>query len=99
MSGQDQNVILGGEPIENVNNFIFLGLDSSAFRRLKRTHFLKTKISIKVKVRLYPARILPIVICASKAWTFTTTEDLIHPWRHKTAQNAKHCYKSFDRCQ
>ena len=78
---QDQNVSLGGEPIENVNKFIFSrslirgsGLDFdhrtataiSEFARLKRTIFSNTKISIKVKVRLYRALTLLIAIHASE---------------------------------
>ena len=67
MPSQDQNVSLVGEPIENVNTFIYLGslipgsgldvdcrigLASSAFEKLKRIIFSNTKITIKVKVRL-----------------------------------------------
>ena len=81
---------MGGKPIKNVNKFIFLGsftpgsgldvdrrigLVSSAFGRLKRTIFSNKKISIKVKVRLYRALILPIAISAPETWTFTTTEE------------------------
>ena len=81
---------MGGKPIKNVNKFIFhgsftpgsgldvdrrIGLVSSAFGRLKRTIFLNKKISIKVKVRLYRALILPIAISAPETWTFTTTEE------------------------
>ena len=60
---QDQNVSFGGEPIKNVNKFIFLGnlrpgskldidcrigLACCAFAGLKRTICSNTKISTKV---------------------------------------------------
>ena len=63
MTLQDPNVSLSGEPIENVNKFIFLGslrpisgldvdcrigLAGSEFAGLKRTICSNTKISTKV---------------------------------------------------
>ena len=72
------------EPVENVDNFVFLGsvvpdtsddvkrriaLASSAFGRLKKQVWSNKEIQNQLKLRLYYALIVPIAIYASETWT------------------------------
>ena len=84
MSPENKPIILDGNEVDYVDNFVFLGsslpstsgdvkrrisLAASAFGRLRTTVWNRRDISIKLKSRLYNALILPIAIYASETWT------------------------------
>ena len=84
MSPENTPIILDGNEVEHVDNFVFLGsslpttsgdvkrrisLAASAFGRLRTSIWNKRDIPLKLKLRLYNALILPIAIYASETWS------------------------------
>ena len=84
MSPENTPIILDGNEVEHVDNFVFLGsslpttsgdvkrrisLAASALGRLRTSIWNKRDIPLKLKLRLYNALILPIAIYASETWT------------------------------
>ena len=84
LSQSDDSIQIDGQEVDHVQQFVFLGsvvpdsstdvtrriaLASSAFGRLHDSIWSRSDISIKLKVRLYNALILPIAIYASETWT------------------------------
>ena len=83
LTPSNDNIVIHGELLENVNNFIYLGssvpdttkdierriaLAPTAFGRLRKSIWSKRDILLKLKLRLYRALILPIATCASETW-------------------------------
>ena len=83
LTSSNDNIVIHGELLENVNNFIYLGssvpdttkdierriaLAPTAFGRLRKSIWSKRDILLKLKLRLYRALILPIATCASETW-------------------------------
>ena len=84
MSPESQPMILDGNDVERAENFVFLGsqlsstsgdvkrrvsLEATAFENLRLSVLNKRYISIKLKIKLYKAPILPIAIYAAETLT------------------------------
>ena len=80
---------INNENVENVSDFVFLGsnvpgttndikrrlgLASSSFGRLRDQIWRNKDISLKLKLRLYNALIVPIAIYASETWTLKKSD-------------------------
>lgn len=89
ISPTDRRITIDGQDIEHKDTFIYLGsvvpgtkddverriaLAASAFGRLKNSVWSRRELSTDLKVRLYKALILPIVIYASETWTLRAEE-------------------------
>ena len=89
MSPAIEDIVINGTPVENVDNFVFLGscipnttddikrrigLASSTFGRLKSSIWSRNDISNNLKIRLYNSLILPIAIYGSESWTLKTDD-------------------------
>ena len=87
LTNKNDNILIEGKQLENVDSFVYLGsvvpnvsedvdrricLASSTFGRLRKSIWNKRCISIKLKMRLYRALILPIATYASETWVMTT---------------------------
>ena len=78
----NDNILIQGELLENVNNFVYLGSsvpdttkDIAAFGRLRKSIWSNRDILLKLKLRLYRALILPIATYASETWALTNTDE------------------------
>ena len=86
----NDNIVIHGELLENVNNFIYLGssvidttkdierriaLALTAFGRLRKSIWSNRDILLKLKLRLYRALILPIATYASETWALTVSDE------------------------
>ena len=86
----NDNILIQGELLENVNNFVYLGssvpdttkdierriaLALTAFGRLRKSIWSNRDILLKLKLRLYRALILPIATYASETWALTNTDE------------------------
>ena len=84
ISDDQDSILIAGDVFDKEDEFIFLGsvvpcttngikrtvgLAASAFRRLRKTVWNNPDISLKLKVRLYKALILPIPTYACERWT------------------------------
>ena len=84
LSPENTPIILDGNEVEHVQNFVFLGsslpdtsgdvqrrisLAATAFGRLRKNIWNCRNISRNLKVRLFNALILPIATYASETWT------------------------------
>ena len=84
ISPETEDIEINGEPVENVDSFVFLGssitnttddvkrriaLACSAFGRLKTNLWNRRGITNALKTRLYFSLILPIAIYGSETWT------------------------------
>ena len=89
ISPSDQRIVIDGEEVEHVEEFVFLGsvvpnsakdvirrigLASTAFGRLREAIWKKKSISNALKIRLYNALIVPIATYASGTWTLRSSE-------------------------
>ena len=92
ISSSNDAISIDGVQIENVDSFVYLGstipnttndiirrtaLAAQAFGRLQNVVWRNRDISIKLKVRLYNALILPIAIYAAETWTLTERDKRI----------------------
>ena len=90
LTPSNDNIVIHGELLENVNNFIYLGssvpdttkdierriaLALTAFGRLRKSIWSNRDILLKLKLRLYRALILPIAIYASETWAVTDSDE------------------------
>ena len=90
LTSSQNHITIQGNDIDNINDFVFLGssvpnvktdidrriaLASTAFGRLRNSVWNKRNISLKLKMRLFRALILPIAIYASETWVLTTKEE------------------------
>ena len=81
LSPENKPIVLDGNEVEHVENFVFLGsslpdtsvdvkrrisLAATAFGRLRKSIWNKRDISLPLKMRLYNALILPIATYASE---------------------------------
>ena len=86
----NDNIVIHGELLENVNNFVYLGssvpdttkdierriaLALTAFGRLRKSICSNRDILLKLKLRLYRALILPIATYASETWALTVSDE------------------------
>jgi hypothetical protein len=84
ISPSDQQILIDGQNVEHVEEFVFLGsvvpdssadvkrriaLASAAFGRLREAIWKKKAISNPLKIRLYKALIEPIATYAAETWT------------------------------
>ena len=89
ISPSDQRIVIDGEEVEHVEEFVFLGsvvpnsakdvirrigLASTAFGRLREAIWKKKSICNALKIRLYNALIVPIATYASETWTLRSSE-------------------------
>ena len=90
LTSSNDNIVIHGELLENVNNFIYLGssvpdttkdierriaLALTAFGRLRKSIWSNRDILLKLKLRLYRALILPIATYASETWALTVSDE------------------------
>ena len=90
LTPSNDNILIQGELLENVNNFVYLGssvpdttkdierriaLALTAFGRLRKSIWSNRDILLKLKLRLYGALILPIATYASETWALTNTDE------------------------
>ena len=90
ISDDHECILIDGEAVDKVDEFIFLGsivpgttndikrrvgLAASAFGRLRKTVWNNPDISLKLKVRLYKALILPIATYACETWTLKKSDE------------------------
>ena len=88
LTPSNDNILIQGELLENVSNFVYLGssvpdttkdierriaLALTAFGRLRKSIWSNRDILLKLKLRLYRALILPIATYASETWALTNT--------------------------
>ena len=86
----NDNIMIEGERLENVDDFVYLGssvpdtikdverriaLALSAFGRLRKSVWSNRDILLRLKVRLYRALILPIATYAAETWALTVTDE------------------------
>ena len=89
LTKENDEIYINNNEVEQVNEFTFLGsivpgttsdvkrrinLASSSFGRLSKTIWQNAYISIKLKVRLYKALILPIATYACETWTLKAAD-------------------------
>ena len=90
LTSSNDNIVIHGELLENVNNFVYLGssvpdttkdierriaLALTAFGRLRKSICSNRDILLKLKLRLYRALILPIATYASETWALTVSDE------------------------
>ena len=90
LTSSNDNIVIHGELLENVNNFVYLGssvpdttkdierriaLALTAFGRLRKSIWSNRDILLKLKLRLYRALILPIATYASETWALTVSDE------------------------
>ena len=90
LTPSNDNIVIHGELLENVNNFIYLGssvpdttkdierriaLALTAFGRLRKSIWSNRDILLKLKLQLYRALILPIATYASETWALTVSDE------------------------
>ena len=90
LTPSNDNILIQGELLENVNNFVYLvssvpdttkdierriALALTAFGRLRKPIWSNRDILLKLKLRLYRALILPIATYASETWALTNTDE------------------------
>ena len=86
----NDNTVIHGELLENVNNFVYLGssvpdttkdierriaLALTALGRLRKSIWSNRDILLKLKLRLYRALTLPIATYASETWALKITDE------------------------
>ena len=89
ISPSDQRIVIDGEEVVNVEEFVFLGsvvpnsakdvirrigFASTAFGRLREAILKKKSINNALKIRIYIALIVPIVIYAFETWNQRSSE-------------------------
>ena len=90
LNPSNNNIVIHGELLENVNNFVYLGssvpdttkdieirksLALTAFGRLRKSIWSNRDILLKLKLRLYRALILLIATYASETWALTVSDE------------------------
>ena len=90
LTPSNDNILIQGELLENVSNFVYLGssvsdttkdierriaLALTSFGRLRKSIWSNRDILLKLKLRLYRALILPIATYASETWALTNTDE------------------------